>query len=124
MARARHTQTTGSNPNLCLHHDLASQPLVIQHSRLAGFRHPAAPQLWSTLTRGSRLTLQAERDNPHDHDAVAVYWRGAKLGYLPRTENLVASRLLSRRRNLSARIRRLDPSAEYDRRLALDILMH
>ena len=125
MARSRRAPTLGSDPSrsLCLPQDLAGRPLVIQHSRLAGFRHHAAPRLWSALARGSRLSLQAERDNPHDPDAVAVYWRGAKLGYLPRSENLVASRLLARR-NLSARIRRLDPSAEHDRRLALDILMH
>jgi len=125
MGEDRRTATPGSDPsvNLCLPQDLAGRPLVIQHSRLAGFRHHAAPRLWSALARGSRLSLQAERDNPHDPDAVAVYWRGAKLGYLPRSENLVASRLLARR-NLSARIRRLDPSAEHDRRLALDILMH
>lgn len=126
MVRSRRTATPGSDPsgNLCLPQALAGRPLVIQHSRLAGFRHHAAPRLWSALARGSRLSLQAERDNPHDPDAVAVYWRGAKLGYLPRSENLVASRLLARRRNLSARVRRLDPSAEHDRRLALDILMY
>jgi hypothetical protein len=112
------------NGNLSLGEELLRPPLVIQHSRLAGFRHHAAPQVWSALSRGSSLNLQPERDNPHDPDAVAVYWRGAKLGYLPRSENLVAARLLARHRSLSARVRRLDPEAEHDRRLELDVLMH
>ena len=100
-----------TNGLLVLERSSLGQPLVIQHSRLAGFRHHAAPQVWPALRRGCSLSLRAERKNPHDPDAVAVYWRGAKLGYLPRSENLVASRLLGRR-NLSARIRRLDPGDE------------
>ena len=112
-----------SNGALSLGRKGLDRPLVIQHSRLAGFRHHAAPQVWPALTRGCSLRLCAERENPHDPDAVAVYWRSARLGYLPRGENLVASRLLGRR-NLSARVRRLVPDAEPDRRLELDVLMH
>jgi len=122
--RTRAKSSTQPSVNLSLGEELLRHPLVIQHSRLAGFRHHAAPQVWSALSRGSSLNLQTESDNPHDPDAVAVYWRGAKLGYLPRGENLVASRLLARRRSLSARIRRLVPEAEHDRRLELDVLMH
>lgn len=122
--RTRAKSNSQPNGNLSPGEELLRTPLVIQHSRLAGFRHHAAPQVWSALSRGSCLSLQPERDNPHDPDAVAIYWRGAKLGYLPRSENLVAARLLARRRSLSARIRRLDPEAEYDRRLELDVLMH
>lgn len=122
--RTRARSSSQPNGNLGLGEVLLRPPLVIQHSRLAGFRHHAAPQVWSALSRGSRLRLQPERDNPHDPDAVAVYWRGAKLGYLPRGENLVAARLLARHRSLSARIRRLIPEAEHDRRLELDVLMH
>jgi len=97
---------------------------VIQHSRLAGFRHHGAPGLWPALRTGTVLTLAAEQGNPHDPDAVAVVWNGRKLGYLPRGENLVVARLLARSRCLSARIRRLCPNAEHNRQLELDVLMH
>lgn len=118
-----------SRPHPPLANDLLSQesvlgrPLVIQHSRLAGFRHHEAPRFWSALSTGAPLSLSAEEHNPHDGDAVAVYWRGRKLGYLPRGENLVAARLLARRRHLAARVRRLLPGAEHNRRLELDVLM-
>jgi len=114
---------TKAAANLTLDDSLLGKCLVIQHSRLAGFRHHGAPALWPALRTGAALTLAAEQCNPHDPDAVAVYWHGRKLGYLPRGENLVASRLLARRRRLSARIRRLRPGAEHDRRLELDVLM-
>jgi hypothetical protein len=112
-----------SDPNLPLDLRGRPRPLVIQSSHLAGFRHHRAPDLVQALRPGSPLSLSAESANPHDPDAVAVYWRGYKLGYLPAGENLVASRLLARRRGLSARIRRLRPRAERNHRIELDILM-
>lgn len=99
------------------------RPIALQHTHLAGFRHHEAPQLWPALARRAPLTLERERDNPHDPDAVALRWRGRKLGYLPRGQNLVAARLLDRQRPLSARIERLDPSAERNARIGLEVLM-
>ena len=96
----------------------------LQRSALAGFRHHDAPVLWPALTRRTQLTLRREEENPHDSNAVALLWRGRKLGYLPRGENLVAARLLERQRNLSARIERLDPHAEGNRRIRIEVLMH
>lgn len=96
---------------------------VIQRSAVAGFRHHEAPLLWPALRAGAPLDLVREADNTTDADAVAVYWRGRKLGYLPRGENLMAASLLDRRRRLSARIQRLAPRAERNRRLCIEVLM-
>jgi hypothetical protein len=97
--------------------------VVIQRSAVVGFRHHEAPLLWPTLHAGAPLDLVREADNATDADAVAVYWRGRKLGYLPRGENLMAASLLDRRRDLSARIHRLAPRAERNRRLCIEVLM-
>jgi hypothetical protein len=95
----------------------------LQQTSLAGFRHHEAPDLWDALSRRARLCLAREADNPHDPNAVALLWRGRKLGYLPRGENLVAARLLDRSRSLSARIARLDPGADYNRRIGIEVLL-
>ena len=97
--------------------------VVIQRSAVAGFRHHEAPLLWPALHAGAPLDLVREADNATDADAVAVYWRGRKLGYLPRGENLMAASLLDRRRDLSARIQRLAPRAGRNRRLCIEVLM-
>ena len=104
-------------------HPRQARPIALQHTQLAGFRHHEAPQLWPALARRTQLTLERERDNPHDPNAVALRWRGRKLGYLPRGENLVAARLLDRQRPLSARIERLDPTAEHNARIGIEVLM-
>lgn len=38
------------------------------------------------LKAGDKLTLCAERDNPHDPEAVAIYYGKTKLGYVPGNE--------------------------------------
>jgi len=100
-----------------------TRAIVIQRSTLAGFRHHDAPLLWRALHPGAPLDLMRESDNASDADAVAVYWRGRKIGYLPRGENLMAASLLDHHRPLNARIQRLAPRAERNRRLWLEVLM-
>jgi hypothetical protein len=119
MQQASAYRNSRRDPNIRL-----GRRISLQHSTLAGFRHHDAPALWPALTTRERLQLRREADNPHDPNAVALCWRGHKLGYLPRGENLVAARLLDRSRNLSARIERLDPQADSNRRIAIEVLMH
>ena len=97
---------------------------VIQHSALAGFRHHEAARVWPALRGKDLLSLVRESDNPHDADAVAIYWKRRKLGYLPRGENFLVARLLDQERTLSARVRGLLPNAEYNRRVRVDVLLH
>ena len=47
---------------------------------------PMAPWSWAILKSGDKLTLCAERDNPHDPEAVAIYYGKTKLGYVPGNE--------------------------------------
>ena len=98
--------------------------ITIQHTTLSGFRHHEAPRLWLALRPQLLLTLEREADNPHDKNAVMLRWRGLKLGYLPRAENLVVARLLDRQRSLSARIEGLSPSAACNARIRVEVLMH
>jgi hypothetical protein len=104
--------------------DLLGRPVPIQFCSLAGFRHHDAPRLWKVLGTDSTLTLERDANNPHDPDAVAILWKGMKLGYLPRGENFVAARLLDGKRPLSARIKALRPGESPNRRIRLAVLLH
>jgi hypothetical protein len=124
MFRSYQQRPATKGPELCLDEEIIGRHLLIQRSRLAGFRHHEAPTLLPALRAGSPLILSAEPDNPHDGDAVAIHWQGHMLGYLPRGENLVVARLLARQRRLSARVRCLIPDADHNDRLQIEILMH
>jgi HIRAN domain len=95
--------------------------LVVQSSPLAGFRYHAAEELWGQLGVGDPLTLERERDNPHDANAVSVAWRGHKLGYVPRRENALLAWSLDRGERLRARISRLRPHPNPARRLEFEV---
>ena len=59
-----------------------------------GFRHHEGPQVIQRIKEHDDLDLVRERANEHDPDAVAVYWQGHKLGYLPMGENRSAANLI------------------------------
>ena len=95
--------------------------LLVQNSPLAGFRYHAAGEVWRELRVGDPLELVREPDNLHDPNAVAVLWRGRKLGYVPRRENAALAWGLDRGTPLRARISALAESANPARRVRFDV---
>ncbi len=81
--------------------------VVIQESPLAGFDHHKGAHIWPFLEEGASLRLVREAANAHDSNAVAVYFSGDKLGYIPRRENVAVAQLLDRGHKLDARVLKL-----------------
>lgn len=82
----------------------ARDPVVLQRSPVAGFQFHEGEAVWNRLGTGDTLDLVREPDNPHDKRAVAVHWRGKKLGYIPGKDNCAAAQLLDRGQPVSGRI--------------------
>jgi hypothetical protein len=97
--------------------------LLVQSSPLAGLRYYAAAEVWPKLKVGDRLELAREPHNPHDANAVAVAWRGRKLGYVPRSANAALAWGLDRGAPLRARISRLASHPNPARRLEFEVFM-
>jgi len=95
--------------------------VLVQSSPLAGFRYHEAADLWDLLRVGDALELRREADNAHDPRAIAVWWRGRKLGYVPRRENGVLAWGLDRGERLSARISRLAAHPNPARRIEFEV---
>jgi hypothetical protein len=95
--------------------------VLVQSSPLAGFHHYAGVQVWRDLRVGDALELAREPDNPHDRNAVAVRWRGHKLGYVPRRENGALAWGLDRGTPLRARISALAEHPNPARRVRFDV---
>lgn len=62
-----------------------SRKLTSFHIR--GFQHWDGVLVIGNMKVGDALDLVAETDNPYDPQAVAVYYKGTKLGYVPANEN-------------------------------------
>ena len=95
--------------------------LLVQSSPLAGFRYHAAAEVWQQLHVGDALELTREPENGFDRNAIAVSWRGRKLGYVPRRENAALAWGLDRGERLRARISRLRPHPNPARRIEFEV---
>ena len=95
----------------------------LQRLPLAGFDHHEAARLWPYLRTGQALLLSRERTNPVDPRAVRINWLGEHLGYLPRTDNFLASDLLDHGAEVIARIHTLRETDDPWARIDLDLYL-
>jgi hypothetical protein len=78
---------------------------------VAGFRYHEGLDIMSYLQPGDEVQLIAEPGNPYDEWAVRIEHRKSRIGYLPRGQNQVVSRLLQRGApgEIKCRITAVDP---------------
>ncbi len=50
-----------------------------------GFRFYEGPNLLGGMAEGHELELVREPDNEYDDCAIALYWNGKKIGFIPRS---------------------------------------
>ena len=80
---------------------------------IAGFTYYDGFEVIDNLKPGTKVKLKSEHDNPHDPNAVSVYYKKTKLGYIPRAKNYDISNLLffGHRNILEAKIISYNPEA-------------
>jgi len=61
---------------------------------IAGFNYYDGLDVLKKLKLGAPVTLKPEHDNPYDPNAVSIYYKNIKLGYVPRAKNTYISDLL------------------------------
>ena len=86
--------------------------LFLYDCHVRGFRHHKGPQLLPQMKEGDILDLVREYGNEHDDSAVAVYWEGQKIGYLPMQENVVLANLIDFGMRLESHIVYTEPDAD------------
>jgi hypothetical protein len=99
----------------------SARTVLIQESPIAGFEFHRGAAVWSSLHVGQMLELVREPTNPHDADAVAVYFQEEKLGYVPRAENHAVAQMLDRGEHLEASIVKLSDGEDPWNRIHISI---
>lgn len=69
---------------------------------------------------GSRIDLVRETDNRYDPEAVALYFRGVHIGYIPSRQNAVLSIFTEMgwgAELFECRVSKIDPQAHYEEQL-------
>lgn len=70
------------------------QKIYLHQSFIRGFRFSEGPHLLSEMKEGDMLELVREPENAHDHCAIALHYNDHHVGYIPREDNELLSRLL------------------------------
>lgn len=80
---------------------------------IAGFEYYEGACVFDELRVGKTLTIVAEPHNPHDSEAVAIRLGDSMLGYVPRKNNGLVSKLLrfGHEDVLECRIQQVNPAA-------------
>ena len=93
---------------------MSSSSRYVADFNVAGMRYWDGATVISKLKPGKRLRLVAEPHNPADPNAVAIYRKDVKLGYIPRDQNDLAAQLLRFGHDgvLECRILKVDKKAE------------
>jgi hypothetical protein len=87
------------------------QKIMLANLFITGFQYYDGPEVADMLEPGLLLKLYREPHNRFDHLAVEVYAGEAKLGYIPRNENITIARLIDSGVRLQAVITELNPES-------------
>ena len=60
---------------------------VIASFHIAGFQFGEGALVLEQLKAGAHLEMMAEPDNPYDSSAIALWFEGKRLGYIPSEQN-------------------------------------
>lgn len=93
----------------------------IYDNYLRGTAYYYAEKLLSIIKEGDELQLKREPDNVYDCFAIAVYYYGYKLGYIPAYENIVLANMLDKGVNLHAFVSLCDPDENMYRAIAIEV---
>lgn len=81
---------------------------------VAGFQYYHGEALLRNMKPGEEIQLQREPENKFDYNAIALYYRNQKIGYLPRAENQTIALLMDQKALITAQITETNTSANVD----------
>lgn len=91
------------------------QEIHLFDTTVAGTTHLKDPSVLEEIAVGDQLKLLRE-DNPHDEMAIMIMTGGQKkLGYVPKKDNIVFSRLMDAGKLLTAKISKIEKKGNYTR---------
>ena len=77
---------------------------------IAGFQYYDGLDVEKKIRQNDSLRLVHEQDNAYDKNAVAVYWKHYKLGFIPKYKNEIIANLIRSGKSVSAISRHINPS--------------
>jgi len=86
--------------------------ILIYRHHVAGFQYGEGMKVGDKMKEGDELLLVREPENIHDENAVAVYWKHHRIGYVPAVDNEMPNNFLLQGLALQARIDKINHDAD------------
>ena len=90
---------------------------------LVGLSYYELQYVYHHIHEGTALELRREPRNRHDYNAIAVYFRNHKIGFLPKNANELAAHLMDEGCALEARVTKVTKT-KYLPTTGLDVELH
>ena len=92
---------------------------------VAAFTYNQGCEVFDKLKVGKEVQLVREDENPHDHNAVAIFFGKTHIGYIPRRENDAIAKFfdLGYGDIFEARIQSVDPTAHPEEQVSIVIYL-
>lgn len=94
------------------------------HFFIAGFTYYDGALVFNKLKIGTNLRMQREPGNRFDAKAVAIYYKDAHLGYVPRTDNDAICKILEMGHDIFGMVvLQINPSANPENQIGVKVFV-
>ena len=97
-------------------------PRIVYAGFVAGYQYHNGSRMEHLFDQGTEFSLKHEPGNPFDENAVAVYYKDARIGFIPPDTNIDVAHRLQNGEPLKTRISRIDPQSEPWERVFVEVL--
>ncbi|MEW6005836.1 MAG: HIRAN domain-containing protein [Stygiobacter sp.] len=102
----------------------SSKRIFLSKFYIAGFTYYDGDEVIDKLKVNDELKIVAEPENPYDRRALAIYTsNNKKLGYVPRVENPIPSRINRQNYKLTAEIEKINYKEDDYRKVRVKLFM-
>jgi hypothetical protein len=106
---------------LAVNRSTALDSIKLATLKVAGLQYGEWPE--HLFEDDESLVMVREADNKYDRYAIALYYKGKKAGYIPRTNSRIIASLMDGGEELEARVRYFDSEKRVYERLWVSVWM-
>lgn len=89
---------------------------------VAGFAHYEGADILDKIRDGDSVAIRPEPDNKYDPFAIALFWEGKKLGYVPRVSTALIHRFIKANLKVEGQVEHTVNSSNPNERVVVSIL--
>lgn len=96
---------------------------VLYEGYIANYQYHQGHHHEHQFEPGTTFSLRHEPENPFDENTVAVFYRDAKIGFVPQHTNLPIAQMLRKGKPIKAKIAKIDPNEEPWARIHMQVVV-